>query len=81
MDCALKIVCELLEEDSCLSGGIAGFFGVEREADIEEFGEDDEVAGVDCCRVKEFFDSLIVCCFVFPCDIELNNVCEHWQSI
>ena len=79
MDGALCVVCELLEEHSGLAGGITCDLGMEREPYIEEFGEDDEVSGCDCGGVDKLKHAFVVCLFVFPADIELDEVGMHWR--
>ena len=81
MDSALGVICELLEEHACFARGVTGDLCIECEADIKEFGQDNEITGVYWGAIYELEHSRIVRFFVFPSDVELDDVRVHKKSV
>lgn len=77
MNCALGAVSEFLEIDTCCPGCITRGMRVECESYIEEFWKDNEIARIDWSGFDKFINPLVVCGFIFPSDIELDEMSVH----
>ena len=60
--------------------GIVGGFGIEGETGVEEFGQDDEVAGAYGRVGEERLDAGEVFGWVFPRDIQLDEMGLHEEK-
>jgi hypothetical protein len=68
---------EIGEKGFGVAVGIIGYCSIEGEAGVEEFGQDDEVARVDGRVGEERLDTGEVGGWVFPRDIQLDEMGVH----